>query len=149
MIDEKTILLKIDLQTPEEVIRAAGRALFEGGYVQERYIDSMVNNYLKNGPYFVLAPGLALPHGRPEDGALKTGMSVVTLKEAVEFGNAANDPVRVVLGIAAMDNDDHILLMSKLAKVLNEKDIVSRIAETDDKQDILALIQIKEQEMSG
>lgn len=145
MLDEKTILLKIDLQTPEEVIRAAGQALFEGGCVDKKYIDSMVNNYLKNGPYFVLAPGLALPHGRPEDGALKTGMSVVTLKEAVEFGNAINDPVKVVLGIAAMDNDDHILLMSKLAKVLNEKDIVTRIAETDNKKDIIDLIQINRQ----
>ena len=52
------------------------------------------------------------------------------------------------MGIAAMDNDDHILLMSKLAKVLNEKTSFQD-AETDDKQDILALIQIKEQEMSG
>ena len=84
MIDEKTILLKIDLQTPEEVIRAAGRALFEGGYVQERYIDSMVNNYLKNGPHRIGA-GAGLAHGRPEDGALKTGMSVVTLKKPLNL----------------------------------------------------------------
>jgi len=145
LIDEKTIYLKADLQTPEEVIRAAGQALLEGGYVDERYIESMVSNYLINGPYFVLAPGLALPHVRPEDGALRTGMSVITLKEAVEFGNQANDPVKVVLGIAAMDNDDHIKLMSQLAEILNEKDIVGKIARADNKKDVINLLQTNNQ----
>lgn len=142
MIDEKTIMLNINLQTPEEAIIAAGQALFQGGYVEKQYIDSMVNNFITNGPYFVLAPGLALPHGRPEDGALKTGMSVVTLKKAVEFGNVTNDPVKVILGIAAVDNNDHILFISKLAKLLNGEDIVTKIATADSKKAIIDLIHI-------
>ncbi|SUH05624.1 sugar phosphotransferase [Salmonella enterica subsp. enterica] len=33
-------------------------------------------------PIFVIAPGLAMPHGRPEEGVKKTGFSLVTLKKA-------------------------------------------------------------------
>lgn len=143
-IDEKMILFKSKFETAEEGIIAAGKVLFEQGYAEEKYIDSMVNNFIENGSYFVLAPGLAIPHGRPEDGVLRTGMSVVILKEGIEFGNESNDPVRVILGLAAKDNDEHLLFMSKLAKVLNKEDIVLKLAEAETKEEVIDLLKIEE-----
>ncbi len=143
-IDEKMILFKQKCETAEEGIKAAGKVLFKQGYAEEKYIDSMVNNFIENGSYFVLTPGLAIPHGRPEDGVLKTGMSVVILKEAVEFGNRANDPVKVILGLAAKDNDEHLLFMSKLAKVLNKEDIVLKLAETETKEEVINLLKTED-----
>lgn len=141
-IDEKMILFKSKIETAEEGIKAAGKILFEQGYAEERYIDSMVNNFIENGSYFVLTPGLAIPHGRPEDGVLRTGMSVVILKKGIEFGNESNDPVRVILGLAAKDNNEHLLFMSKLAKVLNKEDIVFKLAEAETKEEVINLLKI-------
>lgn len=143
-IDEKMILFKSKFETAEEGIKVAGKILFEQGYAEEKYIDSMVNNFIENGSYFVLTPGLAIPHGRPEDGVLRTGMSVVILKEGIEFGNEFNDPVRVILGLAAKDSDEHLLFMSKLAKVLNKEDIVLRLAESETKEEVINLLKIEE-----
>lgn len=141
LTNEKLIIRNKECKTPEEAIRAAGHALFENNYVEKRYIGSMINNYIENGSYFVLAPGLAMPHARPEDGVLKAGISVVTLKDPLEFGSEANDPVRVVLGLAAKDDDEHILFMSEVAKLLSKEGIVAKLAEAKSEEEIVNLMQ--------
>ena len=59
------------------------------------------------GPYFVIAPGLAMPHGRPEEGVKKTGFALVTLKKPLEFNHEDNDPVDILITMAAVDANTH------------------------------------------
>ncbi len=47
----------------------------------------------KNSAHIVIAPGIALPHARPEDGVIDSTVAVVRLAEPVNFGNEDNDPV--------------------------------------------------------
>ena len=44
------------------------------------------------------------PHARPENGVLATGYALVTLKRGVEFGDAENDPIDVLVFMAAKDS---------------------------------------------
>jgi PTS system mannitol-specific IIA component/PTS system ascorbate-specific IIA component len=60
----------------EEAIKIASTTLKDGGFIKEEYISAMLENVVKNGPYIVIMPGIAMPHSRPEDGVLKTGMSL-------------------------------------------------------------------------
>lgn len=39
--------------------------------VEPRYYQAILDAVEQHGPYFVLAPGLAMPHGRPEEGVKK------------------------------------------------------------------------------
>lgn len=68
----------------------------------------------------VVAPGVALAHARPEDGALQLGLAVATLREPVEFGHAENDPVDVVFAFGSPDRDQHVGLLGALAQRLTE-----------------------------
>ena len=54
-----------------------------------------------------------MPHARPEQGALKLGYGLVCLKKPVFFGHKVNDPVDIILCIAAPDK-----------KALNEQAII-------------------------
>ncbi|EYE82072.1 putative phosphotransferase enzyme, partial [Salmonella enterica subsp. enterica serovar Heidelberg str. N1514] len=56
------------------------------------YLDGIIENTLKWGPYYLIAPGIALPHARPEQGANHNQISVTTLATPVAFGNADCDP---------------------------------------------------------
>jgi mannitol/fructose-specific phosphotransferase system IIA component (Ntr-type) len=42
----------------------------------------------------------------------------VTLAEPVVFGNQANDPVRLVIGLCAFDHSSHLEMMQELATFL-------------------------------
>jgi PTS system ascorbate-specific IIA component len=72
------------------------------------------------GPYIVIAPGIALAHSRPSPAVLHAGMSLVTLARPVEFGHRQNDPVTLVVGLAAPDEEGHVQALSTLAEFLSE-----------------------------
>ena len=73
------------------------------------------------GPYIVIAPGIALAHSRPSPAVLRAGISLVTLLEPVAFGHRENDPVRLVIGLAAVDEEGHITALSTLAEFLSDE----------------------------
>jgi PTS system ascorbate-specific IIA component len=73
----------------------------------------------------VIAPSIALAHSRPSDSVLETGLSLVTLANPIEFGSTSNDPVSLVIGLAAVDHDSHIDLMAALSELLMSNEMVN------------------------
>jgi PTS system ascorbate-specific IIA component len=81
----------------------------------------MVATVEQLGPYIVIAPGIALAHSRPSPAVLRAGLSLVTHLEPVPFGHRENDPVRLVVGLAALDEEGHVTALSTLAEFLSDE----------------------------
>lgn len=94
--------------------------LLARGVIESRYIEAIKAHHEEMGPYMVVAPGIALMHTRPEDGAKGVGLSILTLAEPVVFGNPENDPVRLVLTFATPDSEAHLKLLEALMDFLME-----------------------------
>lgn len=101
-----------------EAIRRAGDALAASGAVTDAYTDEMIATVEALGPYIVIAPGIALAHSRPSLAVLRSGLSIVTLSRPVDFGHRTNDPVRLVVGLAAPDDAGHVDALAALAEFL-------------------------------
>ncbi len=101
-----------------DAVHQACSPLLEAGAISEDYPRRCVEMAEEHGPYFVLAPGIALAHARPEDGVASLGVAVVTLRDPVAFGHPDNDPVDVVFAFGSPDADQHIGLLSSLARHL-------------------------------
>lgn len=129
------IRLQQQVSTWQEAVQLAGNLLAADECATDAYVEAMVSMVESLGPYIVVAPGIALAHARPEDGALKEGISLVVLQTPVCFGNPDNDPVSIVLGIAATDSDKHLQLMSAIAESFQEKGFAESLitAESTDK----------------
>lgn len=110
-----------------EAIAESGRLLVASGRVEQSYVDEMIKAVEDHGPYIVIAPGIALAHGRPSKLVLDTGISLVTLAEPVPFGNEKNDPVRLVIGLAAFDHTAHLGMMRELAVMLGDAELVNSL----------------------
>ncbi|MGO2825814.1 MAG: PTS sugar transporter subunit IIA, partial [Brachybacterium alimentarium] len=80
--------------------------------------DAMIRTVEEHGPYIVIAPGFALAHARPDESVLRTALSFVRLAEPIPFGNEANDPVTLVMALAAADASAHQSALAALAGVL-------------------------------
>ncbi len=115
------IITNIKANSPEEAIRSVGELMESNGLVCTSYVDAMVKNFKEHGPYIVIAPGLAMPHAKPEAGVLEIGACVVTLDKPVVFGNIDNDPVKLVIGLCAKDSESHIGLLQELMEVLADE----------------------------
>ena len=102
-----TVAVGQTVQDWESAVRLGGRMMVEAGLIEERYIDAMVDNHKTIGPYYILAPGLAMPHAKSENGVLKTGYALVTLATPVEFGDEENDPVDILIFAGAVNREEH------------------------------------------
>lgn len=120
-LDERSILTKAHAADWREAIRLAGRALTASGATTDAYTDEMIAAIDQHGPYIVIAPGIALAHSRPSPAVHRTGLSWVTLAEPVAFGHSVNDPVSLIVGLAALDHDGHLEVMAALAGVLADE----------------------------
>lgn len=139
-LEKNLVAIDVDVSTPEEAIRAAGLLLQNEGFVEESYITAMVESYHKNGPYFVLAPQIALPHARPEDGVKEASVSFIRLKRPIKFGNKANDPVQLVFALGASSNGDHLHILQKITQLLSYEENLEKLKTATTYEDIQKLI---------
>lgn len=123
-----SIKLQQSCSSWRESFELAGSALVDSKRTTAQYTQEMIQAFEELGPYMVIAPGIALAHGRPSEAVLATGLSLVTLSTPVVFGSPNNDPVSLVIGLAAVDHDSHIDLMAALSELLMSDDSVNFLA---------------------
>jgi PTS system ascorbate-specific IIA component len=119
-----------------ETFELAGLGLVESSRTTSAYTQEMIQAFEELGPYMVIAPGIALAHGRPSEAVLATGLSLVTLSTPVVFGSTANDPVSLVIGLAAVDHDSHIDLMAALSELLMSEDTVNSLLRATNESEV-------------
>ncbi|SDJ98265.1 PTS sugar transporter subunit IIA [Sediminibacillus albus] len=128
----------------EDAIKQAGVLLADAKTVEDVYIDAMVQSFQENGPYFVLAPHIAIPHARPEDGVKEASVSLLQLKEPITFGHSSNDPVQLIFGLGASSSEEHIDLLKKLTQLLNKEENVNQLRTAASYHDIKTIIEMEE-----
>ena len=137
---EGSIFIKGSVDNRSEAIQLAGELLVASGKAKKSYVDSMLEAVEKFGPYIVIAPGIALAHGKPSDDVLETGLSLLVLESAIEFQHSQNDPVQLIFGLAATNHESHIELMSELAQFLSDQDSVNSLLTCSDSEQIRSLL---------
>ncbi|MCK7636785.1 PTS sugar transporter subunit IIA [Corynebacterium pygosceleis] len=116
LLTPDTIAVHVHADDWEAAIRHAGQLLVDSGTCTPDYTGEMIDTVRDNGPYIVIAPGLAFAHARPSPAVHRTGMSLTVLAEPVAFGHPDNDPVSLVVALAATDPDTHLSAMRQLAR---------------------------------
>jgi PTS system ascorbate-specific IIA component len=140
ILAESAIIVGAEADDWRAAVRVAGRALTASGATRPGYADEMIRMIEENGPYVVIAPGLALAHARPGPDVLADGLAVVTLATPVSFGHPHNDPVSVVLGLAIKSADAHIETVAELANVFNDSSMISRLANARSVAEVLDIM---------
>jgi PTS system ascorbate-specific IIA component len=137
---EGSILIKDSVENRSSAISLVGDLLVSSGKATSTYVASMLEAVEIFGPYIVIAPGIALAHGKPSDAVLETGLSLLILEQSIEFQHSQNDPVRLVFGLAATDHESHLELMAELAEFLSAQENVSSLLRCSDSEQVLSLL---------
>lgn len=116
------IELDVECSDWREAVKKSAKRLLESGYIEERYIASMIRNIEENGPYIVLSKGFAMPHDGLETGSVKAGMNLIRLKTPIPFGEEEFDPVEFVCCLSAVDHKTHLKAFFNLVNMLSEGD---------------------------
>lgn len=127
LVTDDRIRLRVGADTWEAAVAAAAEPLVSDGSIDAAYVDAIVAAALEYGPYFVLAPSVALAHARPDGSVHRLAISVATITPPVAFGSDNNDPVGVVVCLAAPDADTHLEALRSLVAIIGDPDRVARI----------------------
>lgn len=144
LVENNSIKLNQTAADWKEAIKIGTDLLVAAGTIEPRYYDHIIDNIEKMGPYIILAPGLAMPHARPEEGVIKTSFALVTLKEPVTF-QGEEEPVSVFITLAGSDSDKHMEGLMEITQTLDDPDSESgvdldKILRCQTKEEVLAVI---------
>ncbi|WP_159566444.1 PTS sugar transporter subunit IIA [Budvicia diplopodorum] len=114
----------------QEAVTVAAGPLIELGHARPEYIQGIIDNTKEYGPYYIIAPGIALPHARPEQGALRNGVVFTTLAQPIAFGHEEGDPVWLLIAISATDAEQHIKTIQQLAELLQQSEFIQSIKQS-------------------
>lgn len=120
LLSPQAIALDVAAADWQQAIAVGGALLVETGVATDEYTREMIDSVLEKGPYIVIAPGFAFAHARPSPAVARTGLSWVRLADPVAFGHPTNDPVDLVVSLAATDAVAHTTAMAELAKVIGD-----------------------------
>lgn len=140
LLTEEVVDVKLEVENWQEAVVKAGKLLLDNDKVDERYIQAMIETVKDMGPYIVMAPGIAMPHARPDSGAKDIGVAVISLKQGVNFGSKDFDPVKLVFAICAKENKSHIELLQDLSYILDSDELLENLDNCNTKRDLLNLI---------
>ncbi|WP_105614603.1 PTS mannitol transporter subunit IICBA [Vallitalea okinawensis] len=133
-INENTILkrenIKVGLASvpKEEAIKMVGQLLVNSGYVEKEYIDAMLKREEELTTY--IGSGTAIPHGISDakKNIHKTGIAIMQFPDGIEFGDEKG---YLIIGIAGVGNE-HLLILSNLAEVLDDQERLKELWTTKD-----------------
>ncbi|MWP48489.1 MULTISPECIES: PTS sugar transporter subunit IIA [unclassified Gilliamella] len=139
-LTSKTVKIVDSISNWKEAIQLCAAPLLENNTITPNYINSIIELHESIGPYYVLAPGIAMPHARPEQGVNQLGLSMLLVKQGVKFNSQENDPVYLITLLAANDNTSHIEILTQLAALFGEASDMQKIFKAQTSAQILSVI---------
>ena len=128
LLERKNIVLGCAPVTPEEAIKACGRLMVASGYVDEAYIQGMLDREAS----FSVAIGshVAIPHGTNDVKPLikRTGVVVMTYPEGIDWNG---DKVKLVVGIAAK-GEEHLEVLGRIVAIASTDEDTDKLVASAD-----------------
>jgi len=133
--------IKIAIQAKDwrDLVDQVGEVMVAAGDVQPTYVEAMKKVIEELGTYCVIAPGVVLLHARPEEGVNRVCLAIGTLEEGINFG-CENDPVRLAIGLGAVDHEAHVELLRDVARLLSDPSRLALLLEAKTKEDLLGVV---------
>ena len=139
VIEARNIKLNVDASDWRDSMIKSGQLLVDSDYITKDYIDLTIKCVEENGPYILIIPGLALSHSRPDVSVKKTGLSLITLSKPVCF-NCDNDPVDIVLTLAATDDTSHLQKLQSMAEFISDEENIEFIKNAKSAEEVAKAI---------
>ena len=135
------VKLKVKASDWEEAVRIGAGMLVEQGCAKQSYVDGIIASVKELGPYIVIADGIAMPHTRPEQGAIGIGCSLITLDQPVKF-DGDDSEVKVMICFSAVDSESHMDILKMIVEFV-ERGLIDDIAKATTYEELLEVIKEK------
>lgn len=141
VLASENIKLELKGSTKQAVLREMSELLFQNGHITD--VDGFVDelNLREEEGITGIGEGIAIPHGKSPL-VKKTVIVVGRNLSGIEWETFDDKPVRIVIMFAVRDVDEskHIMLLSRVAELLCDKEITKALLEASDEESIINIL---------
>lgn len=124
-----------------EAIKLACQPLEQKHIISESYTNAIIQTTGQLGCWYILSPGFALPHARPQQGVTSSQSHLSLLRIINDCLFPDHEPVGLVIVLAAASNNQHITTIQRLTNWLDTDNRLARILISQHRQQLHAIIQ--------
>lgn len=137
--ENNSIRLGLTASDWKEAVKLSVDPLIESGAVTEEYFHAIIESTEEFGPYYILMPGMAMPHSRPEAGVNRDSFSLITLTEPVTFSDGKE--VSVLLTLAATSSKIHTsVAIPQIIALFELENSIQRLLDCKTPEEVLAMV---------
>ena len=145
--DSSVILLDVEANTKEEVLRTMAANLEEKDLIKDSYVEAVIAREQEFATGLPTAGySVAIPHTDVEHVNQKT-ISVAILKDPVDFGVMGDPdgttPVKIVFLLAMNESDAQLNLLQRLMQIFQDEDTLNFLASEQEKSKMVDLLSSK------
>ena len=138
--ENNSIKVQLEAKTWKEAIELCFIPLIEKQVVDKKYVDAVLENVAKNGPYFIINDYVALPHAQSDSLVHGVGFSLVTLKNEIYFEKDSR-PIKILIGLASNSPEIHTsVALPQIVAVFEDQKIIQEIKDSNTKEEILEIL---------
>ncbi len=126
LIKESNVQILEGASDWKEAVCQSVAPLERDGVVTESYKEAIIENVEQLGPYICIAPHVALPHARPEQGAVKSQIAVTLFRREVDF-NREDAKASLFISLAAADSESHLDALMQITDILQDEERTAKI----------------------
>lgn len=144
-IDPGAIVLGVEADDRETVIRLLADRLQRGGYVKSSFADAVIAREaaMPTGLPLGRAVNVAVPHTDPEH-VLKPGIALATLARPVAFANMEDPDEAVEVGLvflmALNDKDRQIEMLQQIMETIQSEAAIAGLMRATSLEDVAAIL---------
>ncbi|AGX44803.1 PTS sugar transporter subunit IIA [Clostridium saccharobutylicum] len=143
LIEKKRYSFHEGFNNWEEAVEASCKPLIEDGAIDHDYVDAIIANVKKYGPYIVIAPDICIPHAQEGVvGVNETAVCFMRSKNPVHFSDDPDQDARLFFVLASTDNNVHLENLSKLVGLIEDESTVEKLIEANSVEDLKAILEI-------
>lgn len=124
----------------KEAISFSIKPLLKNNVCTNEYYESIIDSTEKYGPYYILCPFVAMPHGEIGKGVIDNGISICILENGVIFGK--DQEIKILLCLCAKDATIHTTqALPQIAALFEQTDNVEKIIKCKTKKEVLDFLE--------
>ncbi|UWD35080.1 PTS sugar transporter subunit IIA [Mycoplasma cottewii] len=145
MLFKKELINFVDneINSWQKAIEIASESLIKNNYVDDSYWKEIIEITDKTGPYYIVAPKIALLHlsPKPEWKDKENALSLTVFKNSIKFKQEPRYHVNFCLALFAKDNSSHIDIMQKFAILFTNQKFLAELENAKNIDDVYKVLE--------
>ena len=134
MLNKNNVQFVNKVNNWKEAITKAGNILQKNGFIKQDYVEEMIKLIEKHGAYIIIEEGMAIPHAPISKNVLKTGISLLIIKEKVLFPNGKG--ANIFLSFATINKTEHLGILNDLFELITKYNFIEKISKITEYEEL-------------